>query len=61
MADNKLTLRLTQEQQNQILNSTGKKISELGLDLAAKGHLTKEELNKVAGGGQTKEDEGPRR
>ena len=50
MADNKLTLKLTQDQQNQIKQATGKNIAELSIDLASKGHLTEKDLEQVAGG-----------
>jgi hypothetical protein len=52
MLGSKLTLKLTYEQQTQIKDATGKKISELSIDLVGRGHLTerKEELQQVAGG-----------
>ena len=50
MAENKLTLKLTQDQQNQIRQATGKNIAELSIDLAAKGHLTDKDLDQVSGG-----------
>jgi hypothetical protein len=50
MANKNLTIKLTNEQQKQIKDATGKKIAELNIDLAAKGHLTQEELDQVAGG-----------
>jgi len=53
MAGNELTIKLTEAQQSQIKNATGKSITELNIDLAATGHLTEQELDKVAGG-QTK-------
>ena len=51
MAGNKLTIKLTDEQQKQIRDATGKSIAELNLDLASTGHLTEGELDQVAGGG----------
>ena len=51
MAANKLTMKLTDEQQKQIREATGKSIAELNIDLASKGHLTEGELEQVAGGG----------
>ncbi len=50
MAGNKLTIKLTDEQQKQIKSATGKSISELMIDVAATGDLTKGDLDKVAGG-----------
>ena len=51
MAGNKLTIKLTDEQQNQIKSATGKTITELNIDLAATGNLTEAELQRVSGGG----------
>jgi hypothetical protein len=50
MAGNKLTIKLTDDQQNQIRNATGRKITELNIDAAAISHLTEKELDQVAGG-----------
>jgi len=50
MAAKKLTIQLTEEQQKQIRDATGKSISELNIDLASTGALTKKELDEVAGG-----------
>ena len=50
MANKNLTVKLTNEQQKQITDATGKHIVELNIDLAAKGHLTEKELDQVAGG-----------
>ncbi|MGA2987763.1 MAG: hypothetical protein ABSG32_28575 [Terriglobia bacterium] len=50
MAGNKLTIKLTDEQQNQIKNATGKTITELNIDVAATGRLTEKDLDNVAGG-----------
>ena len=50
MANRNLTLKLTNEQQKQISDATGKRITELNIDLAAKGHLTEKDLEQVAGG-----------
>ena len=50
MAGNKLTIQLTDDQQNQINNATGRSITELNIDLAATGHLTDQELEQAAGG-----------
>ena len=51
MAGNKLTMKLTDEQQKQIREATGKSITELNIDLASTGHLTESELERVAGAG----------
>ena len=50
MAGNKLTIKLTDDQQKQIKAATGKSITELNIDLASTGHLTEKELGQVAGG-----------
>ncbi|MGA7410842.1 MAG: hypothetical protein WBW33_10175 [Bryobacteraceae bacterium] len=50
MAENKLTIKLTDEQQKQIKDATGKSITELNIDLASTGQLTEVELEQVAGG-----------
>ena len=50
MANKNLTLKLTNDQQKQISDATGKHISELNIDLAAKGHLSEKDLDQVAGG-----------
>lgn len=50
MAENKLTIKLTDDQQKQIKDATGKSITELNIDLASTGQLTEVELEQVAGG-----------
>jgi len=50
MAGNKLTIKLTDDQQNQIKTATGRSITELNIDLAAASHLTEKDLDQVAGG-----------
>ncbi len=50
MADNKLTIALTDDQQKQIKDATGESITELNIDLDSTGHLTEVELEQVAGG-----------
>jgi hypothetical protein len=50
MTGNKLTIKLTGEQQKQILDATGKAIAELNIDLGATGGLSEGELDQVAGG-----------
>jgi len=50
MAAGKLTIKLTEEQQNQIKTATGKTITELNVDTAATGKLTDDDLAKLSGG-----------
>jgi hypothetical protein len=50
MAGNKLTIKLTDDQQNQIKNATGRTITELNIDLAATGQLSEKDLEELAGG-----------
>jgi len=50
MAGNKLTIKLTDDQQTQIKNATGRSIKELNIDLASNGALSEKELADVAGG-----------
>jgi hypothetical protein len=50
MAGNILTIALTDEQQKQIREATGKTVRELNIDLASAGNLTQKELDAVAGG-----------
>ena len=50
MAGNKLTIKLTDDQQSQIRQATGRSITELNIDLGATGHLTDKDLADVAGG-----------
>jgi len=50
MAGNKLTIKLTDDQQNQIKNATGKSITEMNIDLEAMGNLAEEDLDQVSGG-----------
>ena len=50
MAGNRLTIKLTEDQQSQIKKATGKSITELSIDLSATGHLTEKDLENVAGG-----------
>lgn len=44
------TITLTAEQQKQILDATGKSITELNTDLASTGSLSEKELEQAAGG-----------
>jgi hypothetical protein len=50
MAGSKLTIKLTDEQQNQIRTATGKSITELNIDVAASGPLTEKDLDSLSGG-----------
>jgi methyl coenzyme M reductase subunit C-like uncharacterized protein (methanogenesis marker protein 7) len=50
MAGNKLTIKLTDDQQDQIKKATGRGITEINIDLAATGNLTEKDLDNVAGG-----------
>jgi len=50
MAGNKLTIKLTDDQQNQIKTATGRSITELNIDLGATGNLSEKDLEDVAGG-----------
>ena len=52
MAGNKLTIKLTDDQQSQIKAATGHTIQELNVDVAA-GQLPEESLNQVTGGVKT--------
>ena len=46
----KLTINLTDDQQKQIKDATGKAITQLSFDTAAISKLTDEDLDRVAGG-----------
>jgi len=50
MPGNVLRIQLTDEQQKQIKDATGKSIKELNIDLAAMGSLTEKELADMVGG-----------
>jgi len=47
MSDAKLTIRLTTEQQKQVLEATGKSYTELTIDLSRTGQLTERALGAV--------------
>ncbi len=49
-ANKKLTIRLTEDQQKQIKQATGRSIKELNIDLASTQELSKTELEELAGG-----------
>ncbi len=50
MAANKLTIKLTDDQQSQIKKATGRSIKELNIDLGAASQLTEKDLDKASGG-----------
>ncbi len=50
MAENKLTIKLTGDQQKQIKDATGESITELKIDLGSTGQLTEADLEQVVGG-----------
>ena len=50
MTQSKLTIKLTDDQQNQIKSATGRSITELNIDVAGTGNLTEKDLDNVAGG-----------
>jgi len=50
MAGSKLTITLTDEQQKQIRDATGKTITELNIDLASMAPLSEDDLNVISGG-----------
>jgi hypothetical protein len=50
MAGNKLTIKLTDDQQNQIKNATGRNITEINIDLGAADQLTNQDLDQASGG-----------
>jgi hypothetical protein len=50
MAGNMLKIKLTDDQQKQIKETTGRSITELNIDLDQTGHLSEKELGDVAGG-----------
>jgi len=50
MAANKLTIKLTDDQQNQIKSATGRSITELNIDLGAMSQLSDKDLEKASGG-----------
>jgi hypothetical protein len=50
MAQDKLTIRLTDDQQKQIQEATGKKATALNIDLMAEDQLSQSDLDSVSGG-----------
>ena len=51
MAGSKVTIKLTDDQQKQIKNATGKSLTELHIDLAQSGGLSQKDLDTIAGAG----------
>jgi len=64
MAGHKVTIKLTEDQQNQIKTATGHSIKELNIDIAAGAQLSEHALDQVAGGVKTiswaHDDESPK-
>jgi len=52
MAGNRVTIKLTDDQQTQIKSATGRSIIELNIDLGATGNLSEKDLDQLAGGVQ---------
>jgi hypothetical protein len=50
MAEDKLTIRLTDDQQKQIKDATGKRVSKLTITGYGPSALTEQDLDKVTGG-----------
>jgi hypothetical protein len=50
MSQDKLTIRLTDDQQKQIQEATGKKVTALNIDLMAADQLSQSDLDSVSGG-----------
>lgn len=50
MAAKKLTITLTEDQQKQIKDATGRSIKELNIDGAATGELSEKDLDDLSGG-----------
>ena len=50
MAGQKLTIKLTDDQQKQIKDATGKSVSELNINVGAAGLLSQKDLDTVSGG-----------
>ena len=50
MEENKVTIKLTGDQQTQIKNATGKSVAELNIELGATGQLTAKDMEAVVGG-----------
>ena len=50
MADKTLSIKLTEDQQNQIKAATGKTVTVLNIDISDLGRLSESNLDDVAGG-----------
>jgi len=50
MATDKLTIRLTDDQQKQIQEATGHRVTALNIDLMAADQLSQSDLDSVSGG-----------
>ena len=50
MPGKNITIKLTDEQRAEILKETGKKLTELHIELSPTGQLSEEDLGRVAGG-----------
>jgi hypothetical protein len=57
MKENRLTIRLTDEQQKQVKDATGKSVTSVNISLAASGELAEAELAQVAGGAPEEEEQ----
>jgi hypothetical protein len=50
MAENILKIKLTDDQQKQIKNATGKNLTELNIDIGSTGDLSLKDLDQLSGG-----------
>lgn len=50
MAQDKVTIRLTDDQQKQVQEATGEKVKALNIDMMAADQLSQSDLNSVSGG-----------
>jgi len=57
MKGSKVTIQLTNEQQKQVKDATGKSLTSVNISLSASGELAEAELAQVAGGTGTEEEE----
>jgi hypothetical protein len=54
MKKKNLKLKLTNDQQRQIRETTGKDVSELNIEIASRGQISEEDLEKIVGGATKK-------